>query len=397
MNSLLTELCALMVYGPLLVLLHEAGHAMFASWGGFRVTSFGIGVGRPIWSVRLAHGVVVHVDRWFLGGGACVAIPSRPGSMRRAWFHAGGLIVQAMLALVLMLLPDWWWVARVEHFNLLVALTNAMPWRVQGSASDGWYLLDTFFGRPRPSEFISQRTALRRLAERQHAVGSHVGRVYAEVCLAWIDVLTGRSEDAAWFFTQDPPETAVDPWIDALYHYVHAEWHRTERRPLASLRMIRDTRNAIGSDMGDNADAMLTIAEARALVAAGAPGKAQRVLARIAGVGGPIGRQASAIQLAAVLDGPIDELEFSVWRVTRRVDEIWLDPADTASLLWSAADRLESHNKVAASLGARDAARRLARRAVDLCATEDRSWLAERIGPAAGSQAMADQASEAGR
>ena len=299
--------------------------------------------------------------------------------------------------MALMPSPTIWWVARVEHFNLRVALTNAMPWRVQGSASDGWYLLDTFFGRPRPSELIAQRTSLRRLAERQHAVGSHVGRVYAEVCLAWIDVLTGRSEDAAWFFTQDPPETAVDPWIDALYHYVHAEWHRTERRPLASLRMIRDTRTAIGSDMGDNADAMLTIAEARALVAAGAPGKAQRVLARVSGVGGPIGRQASAIQLAAVLDGPIDELEFSVWRVTRRVDEIWLDPADTASLLWSAADRLEATNKVAASLGARDAARRLARRAVDLCATEDRSWLAGRIGPAAGSNRTAEQASEAGR
>lgn len=393
MRDLIFELIALALYAPAVVLLHELGHAIFANRGGFRVTSFGIGLGRPLWTHELSGGVLLHIDRWLLAGGACAAIPTRPPTARRAWFHAGGLIVQAILALVLLVLPDTWLLDRVAHFNLLVALTNALPWKLQGAASDGWHLLDTWWGHGRAGEVHAQRDQLERLWGREATVGSRVGKVYAEVCLAWIDVLAHRSEDAGHLFREDPPETTVDPWVDALYHYVHAEWHRLEGRPLAALGTIRDTRSALAGRLADEAAAMLTIAEAYALLDLDAPEHAERALARVADVGGPIGRQAAAIHLAATLAQSAEdprqdaELEQATWRVLRRVHESWLDPAEVAVLLADVADRLDATHRRPAARGAREAARTLARRILSSASPEDRLPLMRRMGEISGYRA----------
>ena len=317
----------MLVYGNALVLLHELGHAAFARVGGFRVTSFAVGLGPPLLRLSLRGGVVLHLDRWPVGG-SCTAIPLGPTSRRRAWYHAGGLIVQAVLALVLLALPDSWLVNRIESFNLLVALTNALPWRLGGSASDGWYLLDAARGGRQQVEILPQRTRLLRLLTREEAVGSPVGTMYAALCLAWADVLAGRPDRADPFFEADPPETALEPWIDALYTYVRAEWHRQRHRPLAALETVQRGRTAREGELSEAATGLLLLAAARARVDLGQHDEAGRALAGIVGDAGPIGRQATVVLLWSTLGASPDELEHAVFRVARRTTEAWLDPAD---------------------------------------------------------------------
>ena len=300
------ELLAMLVYGNVLVVAHELGHAAFARAGGYRVTSFGVGLGRPVLRVGLRGGVVFHLDRWLIGG-ACTAIPIRSSSARRVLYHGGGLVVQGVLAVVLALLPDSWLVDRVESFNLLVALTNALPWRFGTSASDGWYILDALTGSRRGGAVLPTRARLRRLAAREATIGSPVGTMYAAMCLAWLDVHCNKPRAANAFFEQDPPESAVEPWLDGLYHYVRSEWHRLQGRPLAAVQTARDTRLALGEDLVDEAAALIALAEARALVDAGSPDAAAKPLARLTGLSGPLGRQATAIALRTVLDGDPDE------------------------------------------------------------------------------------------
>lgn len=378
MTDLLVELLAMAVYGSAIVLLHELGHAAFARAGGFRVTSFAVGLGKPILRVPLRGGVVFHLDRWWVGG-ACTAIPKGPTTRRRSWYHAGGLIAQAALALVLLPLPDLWLVDRIESFNLLVAVTNAAPWRFGGSASDGWYLLDVARGGRRAVEVLPQRARLLRLAAREREIGSPVGTTYAELCLAWGDLLAGRADRADPFFQADPPETAVEPWIDVLYTYVRAEWHRLQHRPLAAVRTVQEARRAREGEVRDDALGLLAIAEARASVDLGSPDRAVRALVRVAGLSGPVGRQAAAVSLLAALDGPPDELEYATWRVARRGPEAWLDPADVVAGLTAAAARLSEAGRSDAAIGARVAASALERRVLATAAAEDRASLQARL------------------
>lgn len=396
MHPLVAEILALLIYGPALVLLHEAGHAALARVGGFRVTSFGIGLGRPVWKVALSGGTVVHVDRWILAGGACTAVPIAPPSARRAWFHGGGLLVQAVLAGVLLLLPDAWLFERIAEFNLLVAITNAIPWRWGASASDGWYLWSVLAKAHRVAEVLPQRAQLERLRRREAQAGSSFGTAYAELCLAWLAVQANRTSEATAFFEDQAPEVALEPWVDALYHYVHATWHRMERRPLAALRVAREALALHTDDLADESVGLLTLAEAHALVDLEEPAAAQRVLARLAGVGGLIGRQAAVVHLAASLDAPPDALEFATWRVVRRIQEVWLDPPDTVTTLWNAADRLQHHQRVQAASGAREASRALAKRTLATADPMDRHRLAVRLGEPAGPGSTAGRTGEAG-
>jgi len=393
---LMAEILALLVYGPVLVLLHEVGHAALARTGGFRVTSFGIGLGRPVWKVELSGGTVVHLDRWILAGGTCTAVPIAAPSSRRAWFHGGGLLVQAILAGVLLLLPDVWLVERIAQFNLLVAATNAIPWRWGATASDGWYLWNLLTGGKRAGEVLPPRAQLEQLRRREAHTGSAFGRAYAALCLAWLEVQANRTAEATRFFEGQAPEVALEPWVDALYHYVHSMWHRMEHRPLAALRVAREALALHADDLADESVGLLTLAEAHALVDLEEPAAAQRVLARVAGVGGLIGRQAAVVHLAASLDAPPDELEFATWRVVRRIQEVWLDPPETVMSLWNAADRLREHQRIHAARGAREASRTLAKRTLASADPMDRHPLAARLGEPAGRPSTAGRTGEAG-
>jgi len=378
LESLLAEFVALFAYGPLVVLLHELGHALFARRGGYRVTSFGIGLGPPLWTLSLSGPLVVHLDRWLVAGGACIAIPNGPPSTRRIWFHSGGLIAQAGLALVLLLLPGHWIIDRVIQFNLLVALTNAIPWRVGASASDGWFIIDALSGSRRTGNVLSQRAIFEQMSAREFAIGSPMGLAYADLCVAWVDVLAGRLEEAGEFFHDDPPETAAHPWTDALYHYVKAEWHREEGRPLAALSTARDGRNALSAGSGADAHALLALCEARALIALDEPDAASRTLQRV--LGGALTIQALPLALWCALDAPnTEDLELASWKVARNIQGPWLDPGDPTLALWEAAEELSRRGRLNAARSAREAATSLARRTLKAAAIEDRRTLSFRL------------------
>ncbi len=394
MQSLLAEFAALFVYGPLIVVLHELGHALYARRGGYRVTSFGIGLGKPLWRISLSGPLVVHVDRWVLAGGACIAIPNGPPTTRRIWFHGGGLIVQAVLGVVLLAAmlfgADHWILSRMAQFNVLVALTNAIPWRTGANASDGWYILDALSGSRRTGNLLSQRRIFEQMSAREFAIGSPMGTAYADLCVTWADVLAGRLEEASEFFDDDPPETAAHPWTDAVYHYVKSEWHRESGRPLAALSVIQNGRNALGDDRAD-ARALLSLTEARCLLALDEPDRARRVLARLSG--GPLARQALPLLLWCSLDtadpeaeavetvGADDgtDLELASWKIVRDLQGPWLDPADPTLALVYAADALTARGRLNAARSARDAATTLAMRVLEAAHLEDRRTLSWRL------------------
>jgi hypothetical protein len=304
--------------------------------------------------------------------------------MRRVWFHAGGLIAQGCLAAVLLFLPAHWLVDRVAQFNLLVAATNALPWKLGSQWSDGFYLLDAFTGHRRSRSIVVQRAALSRMARRESAVGSAVGRVYSDVCLAWADIVVGRPGDAAPLFKLDPPEVSLDSWVEALYQYVLAEWHRSEQRPLAALRASKCTLAAgLDSRPLEEAAGLAALAEARALIDLDSPQRAERALARIAGLGGPIGLQASSVLLWATLGASTEDLELATWRVERRMHDAWWDPLDPALALWAAADRLDELGRVNAARGARSAARTLVQSLLRSLPLTDHPSVLSRLGEAA--------------
>ncbi len=384
MTSLGLELLALAVYGPAVILWHELGHLLFARAGGLRATSFGIGTGRPILRLRLSGGLVVWVGAWVLVGGSATAVPIAPAGPRRAWFHAGGLLAQLVLAAALLPLVDVWWIERMARFNALVWLTNAAPWRLAGGASDGMALLDLWRGRRAEDTTLPDRAALARRATREAQIGSDLGEAWARLALAWADTRAGRLVQAAPFLERDTPVLALAPWADALHQYVRAEWHRRSGRPLAALGVIRSARALHGAELTDDASDLLSLAEAQALVALDEPRAAQRLLGRLAGVGGAIGRQAAVVNLAASLDGPASDLALAARAAVQRAAGPWLDPAEAAEVLWDAADALAATHPPAAAAPVRAAARRLARAVLDAASDEERPGLLARLGPAAG-------------
>lgn len=377
MQDLMIEFAALFVYGPLLVLLHEFGHALFAKAGGYRVTSFGVGLGTPMWRLQLNGNVVVHIDRWFIAGGACIAIPNGPPSRRRIWFHGGGLILQGLLAIVLLMLPEHWMVDRVARFNLLVAVTNLLPWRMAGNASDGWYILDALSGGRRTGNLLTQRSIFEQMSARELANRSPMGLAYADLCVAWTDVLSGRLEEATEFFDDDPPETASHPWTDALYHYVKAEWHRAHGRPLAALGTSREGRATLDSGLGSDAVALLALAEGRALVALDEPDAARRVLQRV--TDSPLALQALPVLLWSCLDAETEDLELATWKVARNLGGPWMDLSDPILALVEAAEELTKRGHLNAARSAAASATHLAQRALRAADIEDRRTLSYRL------------------
>mgnify|MGYP000058617821 CR=1 FL=1 len=375
MSSVLLELAALCIYGPALVLVHEGGHAAFARLGGYRVTSFGIGLGRPLWSGYVRDGVVVHVDRWLLAGGACTAIPLGPPGPRRAWFHGGGLLVQLALAVVLLALPSSWIVERIASFNVLVAATNAVPWRTRAQASDGWHLLDALAGGRRMGHPLGQRAHLRRMLAREVAVSSPVGSAYCDVVLAWSDVQLGLLDSANERLVDAAPQATREPWIDALHHLVRTEWHRARGEVDEALSAVRLGQGLEGLD--GHARALLDHAEARTLVDAGRPDQARATLARVVGYAGLLGNQAAVTLLLAELAADtIDRanLEHATWRVERRIVDGFLDPIDTLVALHRAAAALDDVGRVRAAQGARASALTLRDRTVARAGVRETAW-----------------------
>ena len=348
MSPLASEFFALFVYGTAIVLLHELGHALFAPLGGYKVTSLGLGLGRPLLRFSVRGGLVVYIGRiWF--GGACHAVPTGPHTASRLWYHSGGLILQASLMCILAFWPEHHWMDRAAHFNWLVLCTNATPWRFGAYASDGWYILDAVSGRKRQIDLLNMRPILRSLYTHQTQVGSPTGTFYARLCLAWAEVLARQPHEATPFFEEDPPESVINPWFDALYHYVKADWHRQLQRPLASLQLCRRTDVARAGELHPFSSGLLALSEARALVDLGAQTQARQTLAKVAGLGDAIGNQAMVIHLWTRLAD--EDIEMTSWVATQicgRLDQPFLDPVDASHALLMAAQLVtDTHPEIA--------------------------------------------------
>ncbi len=363
MHSLPAELLALVLLVPIIGILHELGHAAAAPLAGYRVTSLGLGLGRPLLRRVNLRGQVFWLGRWPLAGGACVAIP---GSMaaRPVVYHVGGLITQALLALALAPLADLHWViARAETFNLLVLAWNILPWRWAGQASDGWYLVARVAPGRSGLPVMGRRPVLARLARFEEAVGSPLGSWYARLGLAWVDVLVGRPERAADLLAlPDPLGLGPDDrGIRALQAYVHVAWHQASGRCEQALDEARAWRARLGSAVPDAAEDLGTVAVAQALVCCGQPAEARRVLASLAGVGGAAGREATAILLAAaLLEGDPVASTKAAWRLVDRLPGPFFDPVQVVLTLRAAAALLPAADPARARFE-REAERAMAR------------------------------------
>lgn len=375
-NLLAFELAALAIYGPLVVILHELGHVLFASAGGYRVTAFAIGLGRPLWRFKLGRGPVVVVNQWILAGGACTAIPTRRPGPRRAWYHAGGLIAQLGLGLSVLVTPAAWLVQRVATFNLLVAVTNAVPWRWGNQASDGWHLVDLIFRGQRPGLLLAHRSLFVRLAWRAELAEDDVARRYAELCLAWIDLVSGNAHRAAEAFSSLTPEWIEDPWTDALYHYVYAEVVRCEGDPERAIELARTAIAGALPGAGIAERTLLRVAEGRALVQLG---RNQEAIAVLKEADGPAERQARIVRILALLDDPV-RLAPAVRDAMYPSQERWLDVIDASTAMCFAANALGRAGQSPPTAGrAAEYGGRLAKRALDAADAADTDAITARL------------------
>lgn len=355
----LTPLVVLAMVAPGIALVHELGHALAARPAGYRVTSFGVGRGRPILRLRGPGGILLSVRLWVPLGGTCVAIPRGPGARRRAaLFHAGGAIAQLLLA-ALLLAFDGPIVDLVARFNLLVLAWNVLPWRVAGHASDGWWIVRNLHGvAGGPGLLVRRRPELRRLLAWEQAQSSPVGTWYARLLLAWIDLQVRRLDRADAFFVEEHPEAVLDGPMDAMHHALVAEWHRLRGRPLAALWVLRQVRAARGDDLPPETEDLLCLAEGRTWLQLGEGPRARAALARLAGVAGFAGPDARVLRLElALVDEDLDEIEAAVARVG--VAQGLVDPVAAISALRRAAARLDGAGSVRAQNAAHELRERL--------------------------------------
>ena len=304
-------IAALVLWIPLVAVVHEAGHALLAPLAGYRVTSFGIGRGRPILRIALPGGVVFYVGWLFFTGGACVAIPRSPAlGPRGALFHGGGIAAQLVLGVLLLLVPEGGWTPWVHagaQFNLAVAAWNMLPWRFGRVASDGWRLLSRVGGgvvAPRWSLF-AQRSSIEVVLDYERRVGSAVGVWYGDLMLAWADLLVGRLTSGRERLERAGDLLKVsDPQLMAIDRLVRAESSRRSGQPMVALRHVVEAR-ALEDQIGETTD-LLTVTEARAWRALGDRVRAGRALELLAGVGGTVGREAACVALELAVDDADD-------------------------------------------------------------------------------------------
>ena len=376
---------------PLIALLHEAGHALAARPAGYRVTSFGVGHGKPLLRMRTSSGTIIYLGRWLVTGGLCVAIPVDPVPSRRWLYHSGGLLMQAALV------PFLWWGAQrvpvleyVHSFNLLVIVWNLLPLRIGGYATDGWQVLAGAAMSSRTSQFFTHRKQVERVRDFEQQVGSPLGVAWCRLVLAWMDVVLGF-EDDGW--EPDDVLLLAEPQLEALHTYVKAERHRVEGRSLAALRIIGELRRAYGSSLPSSASDMLSISEARCYLALEEPRMGRDALARVAGVGGIIGQAAAAVSLeAALVDADPESVLAAARRVSALLSGPFLDAPAVARSLHEAAGMMQECGQLDAAEALYARARFAARYVIGAASARDRIPVARRMGEVAGVEIRHDRA-----
>ncbi len=337
-------LLGLVVWVPLVSVVHEAGHAAFAGFGGYRVTSFGVGRGRPLVRVLLPRGVVFHIGRWFLAGGTCVAIPRHPtaGPMA-AWFHGGGIVFQCVLAVFLWLIPEgaWTpWVLTGAKLNGWVVVWNLFPWRVGTFASDGWWLISRLFRRAavqRP--LFTLRGSLERIQTFEDRVQSPVGSWYAGLMLAWADSLLGLPKRGLASMNGRLPDQWSDPHLRALACLVHADALRRSGAPMAAIQRLAESG---AEEVTDETADLLRVVEGAAWLDLGEGDRVRRILGLLAGTTGIVAGEVATLALdLAVREGDAESMGVLGLRLCRLSAGGLLDPIRAADVLMRASSQVE--------------------------------------------------------
>jgi tetratricopeptide (TPR) repeat protein len=133
------------------IFAHELGHALMGRAVGFVVTSFGVGTGRPFWTLTVRGVRIFFCHSNPLAGFTFWLIPCfSPARYRLVPFFAGGLLANGLLAATAIflwkLLPRgellWAWLSSV---NAILLVSSLIPYRQKvGKAtvqSDGWLIL----------------------------------------------------------------------------------------------------------------------------------------------------------------------------------------------------------------------------------------------------------------
>ncbi|TVQ94116.1 MAG: hypothetical protein EA397_03130 [Deltaproteobacteria bacterium] len=372
-SELVLELGALLIYGNAIVLVHELGHAAMARPSGLKLSSFGIGTGPPVFRLTLPGEVVLYLGRWPLGG-SCAAVPWGPDRSSRWLFHAGGLIAQGALMLVLLALPSGWWIDRAIPFNLLVLGTNLLPWRWGPFRSDGAALLERARGTTTRQGLIGQRERLIYLLRRERALDSRLGIAHTQTVLAWAELQAGQRERADELLEETTALVRGYPWLERLHVLVSAELLREQDRPLEALRTLR----ALPRAESRNADDLFELTCARAKISLGDLEGARAALLTLADREDATGHQARVLLLRTLLSEP-EALAEATARALPRLRRPLLDPLDAVASLRMAADALHRHGLPRRSAQAIDAATDLERLLRGATESTEEGMLLERI------------------
>lgn len=375
---------------PLIAVLHELGHALAARPAGYRVTSFGVGHGKPILHWRTRSGTIIYLGRWIFSGGQCVAIPVQVIPERRWLYHCGGLILQGLLALVLWPLAERFpALSGAMWFNLLVLAWNLLPIRLGGYVSDGWQLISPWLGGKAGGQHYAQRDQIAKVLRLETQNRSDLGVAWCRTMLQWMDVVTGQDPDP-W----EPEELVLmaEPQLEGLFTFVRAEQERSAGASLGALQRIHRYRQDMAQALPPLSRDMLALAEARCWLVQGSPKKARELISELVGAPGPIARDAAALQLqCAMLEGEHDQILAAAYRLSGMLDARFFDLPAAAVTLFEAAHVLKEGGALqdADQLALR--ARWAAKRALAASLLEDRLPLARRLGAVAGVELVAER------
>jgi hypothetical protein len=373
---------------PIIAVLHELGHAVAARPAGYRVTSFGVGHGAPLVHWRTRSGTIVYLGRWIFSGGQCVAIPVDVIPERRWLYHSGGLIFQALLALVLWPLAERFpALSGAMWFNLLVLTWNLLPLRFGDYVSDGYKLLAPWLGRAWSGQQYSQRDQIAKVLRLETQNRSDLGVAWCRTMLQWMDVVTGQDPDP---WTPEDLVLMAEPQLEGLFTFVRSEQERSAGASLAALQRIHRYRLDMSHSLPPLSRDMLALAEARCWLDQGSPKKARDLLSELVGAPGPIARDAACLQLdCALQEQNHARILSSAQRLSRLLDQSFFDLPAAAITLYRAAHFLKEKGALqdADQLAAR--ARGSADRSLAAAMPQDRLPLARRLGEVAGVELVA--------
>jgi hypothetical protein len=195
--SLLIVLLAIYPVVYVSAFCHELGHALLARWNGFLVTSFGMGIGRPLW-VGSWRGSRVYVCRQKPLQGITFSVMTQLYPTRRQLVAmlAGGVLANFALAAVAFLLwrllpwgGEVW--ATAGLLNAALAVGNLVPFNSRVGTTtlrtDGGLIWQVLRGRTAVGEAPERLERLAALRGLWESVGDHLG--------LWVHVLGAA---AAW-------------------------------------------------------------------------------------------------------------------------------------------------------------------------------------------------------